>query len=288
MPDALIGLGYGESYVRQVHSAVDLSWPGGAFIEKNYPIKNGFADVDIVSGVTRFGNMYSLMDAAWIQERNKDIIKVSGKNFNNLIPGNTVSLALLYDQVKNLQVAKVLLKSGSSAEISLGNRESDILDAMTALKESSDVYVDKSMVVIGYTSTMTGDITIGDLDTADTAFTTAALTLPARPAATDRPRFVLDVSIRPKDGSYDKPVYCTVWVCMASATGSLDTNWIMGGGSQWYLLGDSVNGIDATDNCNWGGTNYIRVHCRYRGYWDGAAPVLTCSVKGTTYGRYDQ
>jgi hypothetical protein len=287
VPDALIGLGYGSKYCRQIHSAVDLSAPYGAFIEKNYEIKNGFADVDIVSGVERFGNMYALMDAAFVDERGKDIITISGKNFKDLIPGNAVALALRNEQIRNFEVSKVQLRKDNAPTISLGNRASDILDAMRALKESSDVYIDKSMVEIGYTSVMSGDITIGDLDTADTAFTTASFTLPSRPVATDRPRFILDIGIRPKDGSYDKPVYCTLWVCMASATGSIDSYWIMGGGSQWYLLGDTFNGIDATDNCNWGGANYVRVHCRYRGYWDGAAPVLTCTVKGTCFGRYD-
>lgn len=289
LPDALIGLGYGDPALRQTHSIADLNARSGAYLEETFQVENGFADVAISAGAEYFGNMFDIIESQWAEIRDKDIVLISSVKHDHILPGNPVRLYLNGEPSKDFAVSKVVRSNGKPAQISLGNRSADILDAMNALKDLSSVYIDKSMVRIGYSSTMTGDISVGDLDTADVPFTTQNLVMPAQPVITDRYRCLLDVSISPKDGGdYDKPVYCTIWVLMASSVAALDAGMqLNGGGTQWYLLGDTFNGVDVTNYVNWGGANYIRVKCRYRGLWSGANPILKCDVKLTTVGRYN-
>lgn len=275
-PDALIGLGFGSKEVRQTHSIIDMR-PGAAFLEKNFEVSNGFSDYH--------GNMPDLLTAEWKLLQNTDIIKVTSRNYDYLLPGHLVDLLVEGEQPRNLQVAKIQFKKGKSTAITIGSRDSDIIDAMEALKEASSVYEDQQFCEWGTLTSVSGNITIGDLDHADTGFTTGSFTLPAWNADM-KMRLVLNVGISPPANTYINKVYCTFWVCMHSSTSGIDNHVVTNGGTQWYLLGDTVNGIDVTDWANWGGTNYIRVHCRYRGVWPSSLPVLTASVSGKTYYRY--
>ncbi len=276
-PDCVLCLGEGSDQVRQALSVVDLS-PGGAYIEKISEFDGGFADP--------YGSLHDLALAEWHDTRKGELITVQGKDFGCLIPGNTVELETDEDGKIEYTIHRVLLQARKSPTISLGGREVDIIDAVRSQNKASNIYLQQGLVEMGSTTPASGNITIGDLDTADTPYTSPSFTAPAYSTVSGRkPRWLLDVTISPPANTYIPQVFCTFWVCVYSSTTGIDTWVVPNGGTQWYLLCDSVNKIDITNWINWGGTNYIRVHCRYRGYWSGTAPVCTCSISSKLYAR---
>jgi len=275
-PDALIGLGHGSKEVRQVHSVCNLE-PGGAFLEATAEYAEAFNDP--------YGSLYALTLEEWEQLQTEDIFNLTSDRLNHLIPGNPVLLEKEDGSIIEAQVAKVVRRSGKATSISIGGREKDLIDAAQAMASASSLFQAKNMIEVGGTASASGNITIGDVDSADTPYTSASFTAPAYATyAGGRPRWLLDVGISAPANTYFYPGYCTFWVCVHSATATLDSYTVPRSATQWYLLGDSVTGIDITDNINWGGTNYIRIHCRFRGSWS-TLPTLTCSISSKLYIR---
>jgi hypothetical protein len=275
-PDALIGLGHGSSHVRQTHSIVNLA-PGGAFFETNETFDGGFNDP--------YGSMFSLTKAKWDSMQRGELIQITSRNHDYLQPGNMANLHLSDECLQSKAVHKILLKSGSSAVISLGGREYDIIDAIRAKRDISNAYLAQSLYELTDNASNSGNITIGDLDTADTPYTTpGAYALPARDLK-DLPVWLIDVSIKAPSKTVARTPICTFWICVHTSTTGIDNYAIPNAGTQWYQLGETVEGIDLTQFATWGGSNYVRVHCRFRGYWDTTPPACTCSIESRIYAR---
>lgn len=275
-PDALIGLGNGGVHVRQVHSVVNLA-PGGAFFETNEPFDGGFTDP--------YGSLFSLTKAKWDSLQKGDLIQITSKHHDHLQPGRLCDLQLADELLKNKSVHKITWKAGKSAVISLGGREYDIIDSVRAKRDISNAYLAQSLYELTDNATNSGNIIIGDLDTADTPYTTSgAYTLPAYESE-DLPVWLIDVSIKAPTTAVARTPICTFWVCVYSSTTGIDSYVVPNSGTQWYQLGETVEGIDLTQFANWGGSNYVRVHCRFRGYWDVTPPACTCSISSRIYAR---
>lgn len=274
-PDALIGLGYGSQHCQQTYSVV--SWaPGNAYIEDTYEIENGFRDSS--------GLMHNILSEKWESYSNREIVKITSNKYNHLLPHNPIDLYLNSESKKSYQVAQISRYKKKPSEISLGNRDYDILDSIEARREVSDIYDEQYLFLLQESKT-NGNITVGDLDSVDTPFTTAALTMPASTLKTNNNAVVvLHVGITVPNNTPIEPSFCTFWVCVGTSTTNLDNMSILDASTQWYKLGDTVEGMNITPWITWGVGNYIRVHCRFRGYY-ATLPVMTCSVNLQIYGR---
>lgn len=275
-PDSIMGLGNGSQHVRQVMSYCDLT-PGMAYIESSEEFDGGFSDAR--------GSLFNLVRAKWDSIQRGEIIKVESSKYEHLLPGNPCRVILSDEISDEVAVHKISRRAGKPASISLGGREFDIIDAVRAKRSVGNAYQSQSLYALTYGGSNSGTMVIGDLDTADTPYTVPGpLTIPAYDA-NDLPRWLIDVSLKAPSTVYARTPICTFWVCVHTDTTDIDSWAVPSGATQWYQLGETVQGIDLSEFAVWGTGNYVRIHCRFRGYWADTPPTVDVSVDSKIYAR---
>lgn len=269
-PDALIGLGQGDSLLKSAYSVFDTR-PGKAFIIKTEDFDNSFEDA--------YGNLAPYTDAKWSELRNKKIIQVYSNAYNHVVPGNSVRLHLNGEPDQIYQVASIARSATKTSVISLGRRAKDLIDAYKARRSASDTYLIDDMIDLESTS-FDGVIGVGDWNNADVPFDTDLIYLPSMADYADyNPASLLEITISLRENCF-QPVDLSshFWVCMASSKTALDASRVANSETIQYLIGDTIT-VKPGPTAFYS-NNYIRVHCKLNGGWPAGDRTLAQIVAG--------
>lgn len=263
---ALIGLGVGDPAVQQRYTAMDLDYKG-LWIEELVTVGDGFADDD--------GDMPVDIEAQFTTRNADDGFKIELKEDESPDAGDFLEIIDEIDRREVMQVYSVSQQNGGQVSAEIGRADLDLIEAFHPENEIEDVYLDESPFNITNPGSSSGDITIGDNDTACTPRTVTG-------TITDR---VKDYNYRVLlSYSYDSgyaPILSRTWV---DVNGSRPVPY--GDARRGYMLNDPVVDMDITDHCKCDGTTEtIKIYVQIYGLFPGANPTVSISSTVQPVGR---
>ena len=263
---ALIGLGVGDPAVQQRYTAMDLDYKG-LWIEELVTVGDGFADDD--------GDMPVDIEAQFTTRNADDGFKIELKEDESPDAGDFLEIIDEIDRRKVMQVYSVSQQNGGQVLAEIGRAGLDLIEAFHPENEIEDVYLDESPFDITNPGSSSGDITIGDNDTACIPRTVTG-------TITDR---VKDYNYRVLlSYSYDSgyaPILSTTWV---EVNGSMPVPY--GDVRRGYMLNDPVVDMDITDHCKCDGTTEtIKIYVQIYGLFPGESPTVSISSTVQPVGR---
>ncbi|MCK9571069.1 hypothetical protein M0R72_19125 [Candidatus Pacearchaeota archaeon] len=164
IPDAVTCTGHGSRLIQQVQSIFNVK-PGGAYVrkvadfpntffDKNQTLKeyywvaspasHGFNDIPVTN---HFGRLTERSSNKWYQSKDRGNIEISIEGRDDIPVGADVRI-IADDATNTYQIQKMSLSSKNMPVITIGKKNSDILDAIEAL-QSNDSYIKEDMIIIG-------------------------------------------------------------------------------------------------------------------------------------------
>jgi len=257
---ALIGLGNGDGPTQQRYTAMDLSYKG-LWVEEVENIAGGFADDD--------GDLSTVIEDRF-DARNADLgYRVEWpESAPSPRPTDHINFVDAEGVAQVFQIKTARLGSEGPAVVDVGCSPDELIDAFHPTSEIPDIYSLESPFNATGPGSLSGNITIGDTDTACTGRTITG-TIDAR-VKNGNYRVLLSYSY---DSGY-VPMLAVTWV-------DVNGSQLLPYGHCWhgYMLNDSITDMDITDLCKCDGTiETIKIYVEIYGLWSGAGPTVSLST----------
>ena len=254
---ALIGMGYGSRDVQHIYAPSDHAWKG-IWLEDKLDVDEGFIDA--------LGNVRPYLNAEYAIRQADEMYTITPTPDWQVRPrpNDMIRMRLEGEAEKLLQVASCKIDSKGSYEMDIGGKTSDIIDAFNSRDSLDRVYQNEYLVEYGKALTGSGTtLQMGDDTHGSCTGGSFSVTIPTDVYEADwSHRVTLDLSIT----TNQSPVACRVYVTVNGGE-NIYTQ------MPFYLLGDSITGLDITRLCNYGSASTIAVWVEKIGEWTGAACV---------------
>lgn len=279
---SLTGLGACPRLFQQMQSIVSTK-PGGAFVRVQAELPEAYFDAG--------GNLCALTTAKWSSTQPKNVVEIKTNSHRYIPLGSSVQLIIPGAALNTYQLRSIRLNMGRAADLQLGARSLDVLDAIDAMRGVNNAYAYDILPDLYNSGTLSGTLTVGATNKSEVSYTSAAFTLPALADVTDyNPRVLADVTLSSSSTGVVKPYSSTAKfkVSANTSTSFAAANVVHEASSQHYIVEkDVLTALDITRKITWGAANYLNVSVVLLGALPNAgdASNLSVSVKIYVVGR---